>query len=117
MTGSDGGTMKPIEYADRSKRWHRPGTERLTHYELACGSVMRSESKIAVNPRNLAPIDGVSLQLWKEPACSVFQVRAHNFGTHSRIFWDSFTNYTAASRRYFRAQKELHLSPLIGRTA
>lgn len=95
--------MKAIEYSDDSRKWHRPGTERLTRYELECGAVMSIESEGCT-------IDsGIRLELWKEPGCSVYQVRAHDFGKHERIFWDSFDTYTAASKRYFRARKELNV--------
>src|ERR1700759_403472 len=80
--------MKPIQYEDSAKHFHKPGTERLTAYEFACGYVQHAERGMQHDPENLAPTAGVSLTLWKEHG--TFHVRAHDFGKHERLFWDSF---------------------------
>jgi len=61
--------------------------------ELACGAVDRfakphGESKIQV-------------QLWREHG--IYHVRAHNFDSHRRLVWRSFSRVTEA-RREFKKQ-------------
>ena len=98
--------MQAIQYQDATNMFHAQGTERLTLYELECGGIMQIDKGMKY-AANHAPVAGVSLSLWKEPGCDCFHVRAHDFGKHERIFWDSFTTYTAASARYFRAKRAL----------
>jgi hypothetical protein len=94
--------LTPV-YDPSDKRFTLPHTEFRTPYELVCGGTQQIESEGCT-------IDsGISLTLWQEPACRVFQVRAHNFGTGQRIFWDSFNTLTAARKRYLTARRELGL--------
>jgi hypothetical protein len=93
--------MKAIQYADRAKHFHKPGTERLTRYEFACGYVQRAES-----PGGCTVSSGVQLTLWHE---GTFHVRAHDFAEHKRLFWDVFETMTEANRRYFQAKRQLGL--------
>ena len=93
--------IKPIQYSDSTKHYHAQGTERLTAYEFNCGYVQQVESpSCTVN-------QGIQLQMWKEHG--VFHVRAHDFSKSERIFWDSFQTMTQATRRYFKAKRELGL--------
>jgi hypothetical protein len=86
-----------IEYADKTRKFHAQGTDRLTHYELACGHIMLFER------------DGQRLELWREPATSVYAVRWHDHKNHVRIFWETFDTYTAAARLYYRTRRNLAL--------
>lgn len=84
-----------IEYRDEEKHYHKQGTERLTHYELACGYIMLFER------------DNQSLELWREPGTSVYAVRWHDHKNHVRIFWETFDTYTAAAKLYYRTKRNL----------
>ena len=85
-----------IKYEDSSdKRFRAEGSERLTHYELACGYIMEFERK------------GMRLQLWREPATSVYSVRSHDHENNVRIFWKSFDNYTDAAKLYYQTKRNL----------
>lgn len=84
-----------IEYEDSSRKFHKKGTERLTHYELACGYLMVFER------------DGQRLELWREPASNVYAVRWHDFKNHKRIFWETFGNYTKAAKLYYKTKRNL----------
>ena len=88
-------TVPKIEYSDSTKHFHKSGTERLTHYELACGYIMLFER------------DGQRLELWREPGTNVYAVRCHDHKNHNRIFWETFDNYTAAARLYYRTRRNL----------
>lgn len=70
----------------------------LTAYSFACGYVQEFE------------LNGVRLQLYHEGA--VYQVRAHDHNTGTRLFWDSFDSYIAgglglARKRYAQAVKDI----------
>jgi hypothetical protein len=93
--------MKPIQYADKTKMFHAPGTERLTRYEFVCGYIQQAESA------NCTVSSGRQLTLWMEHG--TFHVRAHDFGKHERLFWDVFDTMTEANKRYFQAKRELAL--------
>lgn len=93
--------MHAIQYQDSTKKFHRPGTLRLTRYEFACGYVQQVESQ------GCTISNGIQLRIWMEH--STFHVRAHNFSTGERIFWESFDTMTEANRRFFRAMHELNL--------
>jgi len=84
-----------IEYEDSTKRFRKPGTERLTHYELACGYIMLFER------------DDQRLELWREPGTSVYAVRWHDHKNHIRIFWETFNTYSAAAKLYYRTRANL----------
>lgn len=60
---------------------------RLTPYALACGYIEQKD------------IDGVQVTLWNEGG-PCYHVRAHNFKTHERIFWESFTRLSDARRLF-----------------
>ena len=95
--------MQTIQYSDKTNRFHKPGTLRLTYYEFRCGYVQQLETA----PCSAKPGTGTQLQIWMEHG--TFHVRAHDFQKHERIFWDSFDTMTEANRRFFRAKWELGL--------
>lgn len=66
---------------------------RLTPYSLACGYIEQYE-------RN-----GKQVTLWLEHAA--LHVRAHDFNTGKRLFWDCPETLTAARRRFDRAKRAI----------
>ncbi len=93
--------MDAIQYSDATRKFHKAGTLRLAYYEFLCGYAQRVETP------DCTVSAGISLTLWMEHR--TFHVRAHNFTTDERIFWDSFDTMTQANRRFFKAKKELGL--------
>ena len=87
--------VPPIVYADSTRKFRQSGTERLTHYELACGYIMLFE------------IDNQRLELWREPATNVYAVRWHDHKNHVRIFWETFDTYSAAAKLYYQTKQNL----------
>jgi hypothetical protein len=74
---------------------------RLTAYALACG----------YTERHTCPVNGSKaereVQLWLEPACGVYHVRAHCFATSKRLFWHSFKTVAEARACYDKAKRDL----------
>lgn len=68
---------------------------RLTPYALACGYIERKET------------EALRLDLWHEGAC--FHVRAHDFASHDRLFWECFDTLTQARKFYDFSRKALKL--------
>lgn len=66
----------------------------LSDYALACGYIERLDLKYE---------DGMStmwLSLWLD---GCYHVRAHNFATGERMFWDSFDTLAEARARFIEA--------------
>lgn len=61
---------------------------RLTSYGLACGYIENKEIK-----------PGIEITLWHEGGPN-YHVRAHDFNTHTRLFWDTFTKLSRARNRF-----------------
>ncbi len=66
----------------------------MTKQQLACGYVQREYL-----------YDDATVSLWMEHG--VYHVRAHDFETHTRLFWDAFPTLTEARKRYALAVAEL----------
>ena len=69
---------------------------RVSAYGLACGYVER------------VTLGATQLSLWCEHG--VYHVRAHEFGGHGRLFWDSFRLLGAARKRFDVAANMIQLS-------
>jgi hypothetical protein len=62
---------------------------RLTPYAFACGYVEQKD------------LNGVQITLWNEGG-PCYHVRAHDFNTHERVFWESFPRLSDARRLFDR---------------
>lgn len=71
----------------------RTKTGELTPYGLACGYVQTHE------------VSDIRVTLWHEGG-PMYHVRAHDFGEHRRIAWDSFERLTDARKAYRRMIRE-----------
>lgn len=69
---------------------------RVSAYGLACGYIER------------ATLSETQLSLWCEHG--VYHVRAHDFGGHGRLFWDSFRLLSAARKRFDMAANMILLT-------
>lgn len=84
-------------------RWPLLRTKRgrLAAYALACGYI----------ERHTCPVKGSravrEVQLWREPACDVYHVRAHCFAKAKRLFWHSFKTVTEARTCFDKAKRDL----------
>jgi len=65
----------------------------LTPYGLSCGYIEQFNTKDA------------QVSLWGEP--TYYCVRAHNFTTGKRLFWETYTTLTAARKHYAKTLKML----------
>ena len=80
--------MKP-----KSSPVFKTATGRLTPYSLACGYVEQYES------------NGKSVTLWREHG--TLHVRAHDFNTGTRLFWDCPETLTEARKRFDGAKRAI----------
>ncbi len=74
----------------------RTSNGRVSAYGFACGYIEQAKIKT------------ISLRLWSENGC--YHVRAHDFETHGRLFWDSFRLLSGARKRFTVAAGMLHLT-------
>lgn len=63
----------------------------LTSYALTCGYIEKHTH------------NGLQVTLWKEHG--VYHVRAHDFNTHMRLFWDVTYSITEARKIYSKAKR------------
>lgn len=75
----------------------------LTLYAFACGYIEVEHFN------DYAPMSGIDIKLWHEGAC--FHVRAHDFDTRERLFWESFDTLTEARKFYRKKISELKKRP------
>lgn len=65
----------------------------VSAYGFACGYCER------------AKFGETEVSLWREHG--VYHVRAHNFGYHGRLFWDSFRLLSDARKRFMSAGRSI----------
>lgn len=72
---------------------------RLTRYALACGYIEQHDT----NPANVR--EGQRVTLWQEHGA--LHVRAHDFTTGQRLFWDCPATLKAARKRFDAAKRAM----------
>lgn len=71
----------------------------LTAYSFACGYIQRA--LFIVKPEE----DFIELDLWHEGAC--YHVRAYDYKSKGRLFWDSYDTLGEARKAFHKAKAQL----------
>ncbi len=71
----------------------RTKTNRLTAYAFNCGY------------KETFDHNGQSVEIWQDGGCSFYHIRAHDFNTGKRLFWDDRKILVEARKRFDEAKR------------
>ncbi len=85
----------------------RTASNRLTPYAFACGYLETYRSVGIHSTAQGMKTRGKEVEIWKDGGCSHYNIRAHDYDTGKRLFWEDRKTLTEARKLFDRTKRAM----------